>query len=252
MSKLNKLFDKIYVLTIERNIDRHSTVYKQLGDTQFEFWYGNDIPNNFPQYEYVIQMPDSFFLENFIDKNYVSMWTKGQLGAYLSIRQMIEKVSNDHECVLIFEDDFQVLQKDWINKVETAVKELPDDWDILLLGYFYYGKTYKLAYHRKFRWIPYVYNFVKKFILKKDSINKLPKYFSSNLDLAGASLGGHAYCISKRGAEKLMNHMKPMKDSGDLLLYRLILNNLVNAYSIYPCLFDQNRAFKSKTEPIGL
>jgi glycosyl transferase, family 25 len=251
MSKLNQLFDKIYVLTIKRNLDRHSKVYEQLGNSEFEFWYGTDIPQKFPQYEYVIQMPDIFFLENGIDKGYASFGTKGQLGAYFSIKKIIENVSLNHNCVLIFEDDFQVIYRNWEKKVEDALNELPADWDILLLGYFYYGKIYKLSYNRNLRWIPKLYNHFK-YLLKRERTVIIPEKISKNLDKSGSSLGGHAYCLSKKGAEKLMLHMNPMRDSGDLLVSRLIQTGALNAYSVYPCLFNQNREFESKTEVVNL
>jgi glycosyl transferase, family 25 len=251
MSKINQLFDKVYVLTIERNRDRHEAVNKHLNDTEFEFWYGIDIPQMFPDIEHVIQIPDTFFLNNKIDKKHVSAWTKGQLGAYLSIRNMIETVSTNHKCALMFEDDFVPVRLDWMEKVNAAIKDLPEDWDILLLGYFYYGKAYKLAYNRKLRFIPVLLNSLRKRLLGKNVVKKLPKKISTNLDLAGTSLGGHAYCISKKGAEKLMSYMTPMKESGDVLISKLIQNDLINAYAVYPCLFDQNRVFKSKTEVVN-
>ena len=250
MSVLNTIFDKIFVLTIERNAERHQSVKEHLTGTDFEFWYGIDVAKVFPNSDSVGLMPDAFFEEHRIDKSYVSAWTKGQLGAYTSIKNMISEVDKKYSRALIFEDDFVALKKDWQNILEKAVAELPDDWEILLVGYLYYGKGYKLCYNRKLRWIFNFYNFLKEYLGIKGFVRPTPKKYSTYLDLSGTALGGHAYALSNKGANKLMAHMTPMQKSGDILIKKLIENNEIEAYSVYPCLFGQNEKFGSKTEVV--
>lgn len=248
MSVLNKLFDKIYVLTIERNKDRHSCVKQNLKGIDFEFWYGIDIPQVFPHIDHVVNMPNDFFIENKIDKSYVIVWTKGQLGAYTSIRQMINEVKNKYKSVLIFEDDFTPIKKNWQKMLQKAYEELPANWDILLVGYLYDGTAYKLSYHRHLRWFFDIYNSAKKHLGLRGVVNSTPKKYSSHLDTSGTALGGHAYCLSDKGAKKLMQYLNPMRECGDILIKKLIEQNALNAYSVYPCLFQQNKSFGSKTE----
>lgn len=248
MSPLNELFDKIFVLTIERNKDRHPSVKQNLKGIDFEFWYGIDVPKIFPNVAHVVDMPDEFFVENKIDKSFVSVMTKGQLGAYTSIKQMINEVQDKYQSVLIFEDDFVALKDDWQDILKKAYEELPPDWDILLAGYLYYGKGYQMSYSRHRRWLFKLYNSSKRILGLGGIVNPIPKKYSWHLDKSGTGLGGHAYCISSQGAKKLMQYLTPMKESGDVLIKKLIEQNLLNAYSVYPCLFEQNKVFGSKTE----
>jgi glycosyl transferase family 25 len=145
MSPLNKLFDKIFVLIIERNQDRHPSVKQNLKGIDFEFWYGFNVPRLF-QMLLTFDMPYEFFVKSKIDKSFVSVMTKGQLGAYTSIGQMIKEVQDKYQRVLIFEDDVVALKDDWQEILRKAYEELPQDWDLLLAGDLYYGKGYEMSY----------------------------------------------------------------------------------------------------------
>jgi GR25 family glycosyltransferase involved in LPS biosynthesis len=248
---INTLIDKIYVLTIERNSDRHPSVKSILKDISFEFWYGLDAGHKFNDKKYVSDIEDEFFKDNDVDKEFASGSTIGQFGAYLSIKKMIDYIAkSEYEKVLLFEDDMLLLNKDWRNIFGKSLEELPADWDILLLGYFYDGKLYKYSYKRYMRPIITTYNKLRHFLRKKSLIRNLPLKFSKHLDISGYSMGGHAYCLSKKGAQILSAHMTPMRDSGDLLISRLISEKKIKAYSVYPCLFLQDSGFGSKTNTV--
>lgn len=248
---INNLVDKIYVLTIERNSDRHPNVRSILKGTSFEFWYGLDARDEFNGKKYVSDIEDNFFIENEIDKGFASSSTIGQFGAYLSIKKMIDYIAkSEYEKVLLFEDDLLPLNKDWKNIFKKSFEELPGDWDILLLGYFYDGSLYKYSYKRYMRPIIKAYNRLRHFLKKKSLIRNLPLKFSKHLDISGYSMGGHAYCLSKKGAQLLSSYLSPMRDSGDLLISRLVVEKKIKAFSVYPCLFFQDRKFASKTDTI--
>ena len=230
---------KIIVLTIDRHKDRHERIRDILKGIDFEFYYGFDAPKEFSYYSFVSEIPDNFFEEKCIDKNYVSRWSIGQLGAYYSIREMIKYAHDmDFESVLIFEDDFKPLCKNFIVNVNQALLQLPSEWDLFLLGFEYDGFTYKLAYHRAFRPLLILVNFIKKSI-NLNYIKKLPKKFNTNIDFAGNSFGGHAFIISRNGIKKLLNNMELLREGGDVLVNKLITENSLNAFSIYPLLFKQ-------------
>jgi GR25 family glycosyltransferase involved in LPS biosynthesis len=246
---LNTLFDKVFVLTIERNFDRHDNVRKILHNLNFEFWYGLDARLFFTDTKYVEDIEESFFRDQDIDRKFASGSTLGQFGAYYSIKKMIDFAANGNlQTTLIFEDDLLPIKGNWEKILWNAMQELPFDWDILLLGYLYDGRVYKQAYYRYLRGTVKAVNSLKRlFSGNKNAIPKLPVRFSSHLDKSGYSTGGQAFCISKKGARILQKHLSPMRDSGDLLISRLILENKLNAYSVYPCLFLQNALFPSKT-----
>ncbi len=244
---INTLFDKIFVLTINRNLKRRLIVDKNLKSIQFEYWFGFDLPSEFSNIKYVSDLSNEFFENNTLDKYSVKRMTKGQLGAYLSIKKIIEFIaSNDFKQVMIFEDDFNPLKKNWENILCNAIQELPNDWDILLVGYIYSGFSYKLAYYRTFRPLLKIWSWIKKIITNKPQII-LPNMFSNNLDTSGLCSGGHAFCLSHKGAILLSKHLNPMKMSGDELVCKLISEKKIKAYSVYPCLFSQNKLFESET-----
>ena len=252
-SVLNMIFDKIYVLTIDRNADRHPLVRTMLQDIDFEFWRGFDAGESFPSKTYVSEIDESFFLQNNIDRDFAISSTIGQLGAYLSIKNMIDHIANSNfKCVLIFEDDALPTRDDWRDVLLNAINELPEDWDILMAGYFLDGKLYKYANNRKVRPLINFFNTLKKLKNNKKVIKKIPSRYTTYLDLSGYSTGGHAYCLSSKGSKILSKHLKPMRDSGDLLFSRLVSEEKIKSFSVNPSLFIQNRNFESKTETVGL
>src|SRR5687767_8793687 len=102
--EIKGLFDKVYVLTIDRNADRHPLMFSMLQHTDFEFWNGFDAGANFPSKTYVSEIQESFFLEHNVDKDFAISSTMGQFGAYLSIKHMIDHIAaSSYEKVLIFE-----------------------------------------------------------------------------------------------------------------------------------------------------
>ena len=248
-TNINKLVDKIYVLTIERNSDRHPNIRSILESMDFEFWYGLDAPRNFAGKKYVSDIEDQFFINNDIDKGHVSRLTVGQFGAYFSIKKMINHVAKcEYDKVLIFEDDILPLKTNWKNILSKSLEELPEDWDILLVGYVYDGRLYKHCYNRNMRFVVKTYNALRSLLKKKNVIGRFPAKFSKHLDASGYCMGGHAYCLSKNGAKLLSSYLSPMQDSGDVLISHLIVEKKIKAYSVYPCLFFQDRRkFGSKT-----
>lgn len=247
MKKMKEIFDKIFVLTIKENADRHPSVKRILSDNTFEFWYGFNPKNEFKDAKYVRDIPIDFFNKNGIDFEYTTRFTMGQLGAYYSIKQMIDHIAeNKYNLVLNFEDDMTPLKSNWEEILENAIAELPIGWDILLVGYNYNGRIYKLNYHRSLRIVYRIWNKITNLFRKNGAISP-PVKFSQHLDYSGYSTGGHAYCISKKGAEILSAHLKPMCSSGDVLVGELLLTKKIKVFCVYPCLFEQNSNFDSKT-----
>ena len=247
MGEINDLVKKVQVLTIKRNSDRHDYVSEILKSVNFEFYFGLDLTEIYPGIQTINEIPDNYFFEYNIDKKHVIPYTKGQLGAYTAIRNMIFDLADENSgATLIFEDDLLPLKNNWISIFNKSLNELPNDWDILLLGYLYDGKIYQLNYRRAYRFVSRFINYFKKMFGFK-YIQVLPVKYSKHLDSAGVCTGGHAYCLSKNGAIKLKHYLSPMRESGDELIVKLITENKINAYSVYPCLFLQNSSFASKT-----
>lgn len=109
-------FDKIYCINLAERQDR---------------W--NECLNNFDKYK----------INNFeridaikIEANLPSK-RKGQIGCALSFCKCFEQIkNNNYNTVLIFEDDFEFkYDKDnTFQKLNSSLKELPENWDSLFLG----------------------------------------------------------------------------------------------------------------------
>ena len=123
---INQFLDKVFVLTIQRNAERHPHVNRVLANVAFEYWYGLDAPTVFQNIKYVSDIDEKFFQDNDVDKGYVSRFALGQFGAYFSIKKMIDHiVERGFERTLIFEDDLLPLQKDWEDIFGHALEQLP-------------------------------------------------------------------------------------------------------------------------------
>jgi GR25 family glycosyltransferase involved in LPS biosynthesis len=62
--------------------------------------------------------------------------TKGEIGCYLSHIHMLKKALESKKQVLILEDDANI-KVDTFQKIK-ALKDIPEDWDILSIGYNYF------------------------------------------------------------------------------------------------------------------
>jgi GR25 family glycosyltransferase involved in LPS biosynthesis len=218
-----------------------------LKEIDFEFYYGFDAPLNFVGLKYVSDIPKSFFVDNKIDYEYVKRWSIGQLGAYFSIRELIQNAySNGFNRVLIFEDDIVTDSVDFTKDINLALFNLPEKWDILKLGYEYDGRFYKYAYKRRYRMFLIAFNFLKKLFNMKHVVS-LPKRVNTQIDKAGNSFGGHAFILNRSGLNKLLENMYPLREGGDVLINSMITENQIEAFSIYPILFRQLNKNDSST-----
>lgn len=153
-------FNKIYCINLEERTDR---------------W--EECLNNFNQYG----------IENVTKINAIKPTGNlppkriGQVGCSLSFAYCIDKAINEKlDNVLILEDDFEfhLEKEDLHKKINSALKELPEDWDSL-----HFGGT--------------VGNFF--------GIDPLEKY-SENLLKLKSAFAAHCICYSNKGLKKILNH----------------------------------------------
>ena len=137
----------------------------------------------------------------------INMWSQpGQLGG-ATTHNLCAKVAKhmnwDH--VAIFEDDF-VLCEDFEQRLETGVKQLPKDWDIVFLG----GCRHQAP----------------------------PTYYSDNLVRANKTFGMVGYILNKKFYDK---YIECTNDIGNLgIEYGLFkYQHKVNSFAIYPEVITQ-------------
>jgi glycosyl transferase, family 25 len=126
--------DKIYVINLKKNNDRLNVFMDKakkanVNVERFEAVNGKKLPKKHP--DIIKHFTKIIFLN------------KGQIGCALShIKILEDAIKNNYKNIIVFEDD-AIIPKDFWKKFNQAYKELPKNWDMLLLGINTgYGKLY--------------------------------------------------------------------------------------------------------------
>lgn len=61
-------------------------------------------------------------------------WPRGQIGCALSHLEAWHACQSSGECLLVFEDDV-LLGTHWCSRLQALMRQLPEGWDLLLLGW---------------------------------------------------------------------------------------------------------------------
>ena len=164
----------------------------------------------------------------------------GELGASLSHRRAYEEaVRNGWRRVLVFEDDLVPRPAD-LPALGAALSELPEDWDLVWLGYTNFERVtlrdrlkqavyVPMAAMRLLKWTP------------AEVLRFHPKPYSAHLRRAGLHHCAHAYAVSLAGARKLLELQTPVAWVADQLLVHAVLAAKVKAFVTEPQFFDQER-----------
>lgn len=131
----------------------------------------------------------------------------GEMGIWIStINVWRYIVDNKIDKMLVFEDDI-LLQEDFIEKLNTCIKDLPDDFDFLSLYYF----------------------------LEHNEISDETDIGSLNIQKSNKQYSaGQATLYSYAGAKKLFKCLKRkgLEYTSDCFIFRQSLEGLVKGYSI--------------------
>jgi glycosyl transferase family 25 len=146
--------------------------------------------------------------------------TNNELGCYLSHLMLIKKaINSDKKYTVIFEDDFNIVTKDLNKEILDITKKVDDNFDIIYLGNMYESKSEKIVDN----------------IYKKHNIIRL--------------LGTHALLINNKNALSIYKNILNINHAIDQVLEKLINENKLNVYVIYPSLVFQNAKFNSSLRP---
>lgn len=125
MAPIKRIYiDKTYVINLKKNKDRWDNILNlannaNLKITRFDAIYGKELDND----DYRIK---KYFKMNILNKN--------QIGCALShISIWEDAVKNDYDNIIIFEDD-AIIPPEFNNRLNTILNQLPDNWDMVLLG----------------------------------------------------------------------------------------------------------------------
>lgn len=233
---LNQYFDKIYVLTLRRATDRHIQVAQDLAGINFEFFYGED-KQAFTIEEAIkskVYCPQRTKKEN----RFYPQLSHGEVAcAWSHLNIYKDMVRNGYQRVLIFEDDVVTIN-DNLEKIADSLRQAPQSWDVIYLGYDKYGrkprKTIKHLFYKAIgalRITPWTY---------KMFCNYYPKHHSEYFLKAGYHNGAYAYAVSLEGAQKMISYQTPIAFSSDTMIAYATMKELINAYLLINKAFNEN------------
>ena len=214
IKKEKLLIDKIYCIALEKRLD-------YMKKTLINYY-------NFPKYKITFIKPylkdklniDELIKNNILYKN--NNLSLGQIACYLSHYKCLNLFNKSNkEICLLFEDDIEQTNKDVITKINSIIKNVPKNFDII-----YLGRCFSKCY--------------------------LDKKINEDLCKTKYSLCMHSYIVSKKGCKKILKHLFPIKIPIDNLLGNLSYSGKLNSYATTKQIFEQKREktgrFKSNLE----
>lgn len=210
-SVFNQIFDKVYVINMEKSHDRLQYITNHLNEKNIKWERFNAIDGKKIQNDQ---------LETNVGKLCQNFCSKPMIGCALSHKTLWQTVlDNNLQSALIMEDDVEILD-DYTQTIINAWKQLPSDWDILLLGCA--GLCNKNGYNDVSN---FLFNIVQPFKNKK-SIN------CKNIFIPDFPTGFFCYAVSKNGCKKLLDIIDKVNYHVD---YQVSNNfDRINIYAIDP------------------
>lgn len=233
---LEQYFDKILVVSVPRFTERHERVKQSLEGLSFDFFWGADKLS----LDYETAKANGTYDEQKAKKlqRQGKILNLGEIACSLSHRMVYTAmVKNNWKKVLILEDDVLANTKS-LAELPAALDELPDDWELVYLGYLKHEKITTSLKTKQF-----FYKILSALGLMawtyKMVTNLLPKPFSTHLKKAGFHDCTHAYAVTLLAAEKLLAAQTPVVYRADDLLSATIMSGALKAFVTEPKFFDQ-------------
>lgn len=249
---LNSYFDKILLLTIERNLKRLPEVRKNYNGLNFEVFLGIDgskmnITDLQKKGEIALNI-NEIYLEDSL--KYMNMSVGPLLNNQIAVSSSHKKIyqyikDNGFNKVLILEDDSIPVEKN-LHYVAETLKEVPNDWELLFLGHIYnndFSFWGRLKYYHLVNFL-YRIGVRTNFVMRKK--RSYPTDFSSLVKKQGGHIGTHAYALHGEGAAKLLEIQTPLTHAAsDFLTMDAAATNKIRAYTCRHMFFEQNMELPS-------
>ena len=233
---LQQYFDQILVVTVPRFAERQAQVKERLAGLPFAFFQGAD--------KLQLDMDQLKNNGEYDEKQAAAKQRRGmalnsgEVACALSHRKVYEKMIREGwKKILILEDDVVPAYEELALLPET-LRELPEDWELVYLGYLKHEKVTAGLKMKQFFYSIGAAIGLMKWSLKMVG-NLLPRPFSKHLRRAGFHDCTHAYAITLAAAEKLMNAQTPVVYRADDLLSALTMKGELKAFVTDPKFFGQ-------------
>jgi len=246
---LNDFFDKVFIITLRDNKERHQLFKSVLNGLDYEIHWGvvgKELDISKLDRKGIIDLQKQEELSG-------KFLSKGEIGcamSHLSVYKTILK--RGYKNALVFEDDIR-LSEDNIHELyhtlKSSLSELPDEWEFLYLGYADNNSGLTLPVHLRV-WLAYpvlsIFNY-KKFNPFKFR-RRYPRKYSANLQKAGYHFRIHSYGITTAGAKKIINFQSPITRAADNAISEMCSLGLLNAFRLKNRIFYQNRELDTTIE----
>ncbi len=244
---LNDYFDKIVVLTLPRLTDRITYINKTLEGLNFEFFFGTD-----KEKTTIEELKEQGLYSTALYREFYKKPTEISSGmlccalGHVSIYEYI--IENGFQRTLVLEDDVEPLYKH-LSKFPVITKELPEDWELLYLGY---EKNETLGIREKLSrfMLTKIPHHAQLKISREIFRHYYPVPFSPHIAKAGFHDCCHAYALTLGAAKKLLKHSKPVGFHPDNLLSYMNCTGQLNGYISRLKLFNQLSAFVNKFDSL--
>ena len=152
------------------------------------------------------------------------LMTPGMVGCFLSHVKCWQLCVKQKAPLIVFEDDV-VVSPEFGSKLSAAMENLPDDWDVLMLGAL--GAISPKYYH---------INFLHAVLAGG---LRWPRWHSTDVHEPMRPFGTHAYVVSPRGAAKLLQKCPKVNYHVDVVMWGL---RSLRLYAIHPLVAKQTHA----------
>ena len=233
---MHQYFDRILVVSVPRFAERHVKLKTNLEGLPFDFFWGADkLELNYDEAKTNGTYDEQHAKK--LQRQHKAL-NPGEVACSLSHRMVYaEMVKNNWEKVLILEDDVLPIAEN-LAKLPAVLDELPDNWELVYLGYLKHEKVTPSLKAKQF-----FYKILSALGLMawsyKMVTNLLPKPFSRHLKKAGFHDCTHAYAVTLAGAKKLLAAQTPVVYRADDLLSATIMKGELKAFVTEPKFFDQ-------------
>jgi len=176
-----------------------------------------------------------------VSNTYKTFGPKSAIGCAISHMNVWKLfLETEEEYAIIFEDDV-VLEDNFNEKLEVALKEVPKDYDILYLGCT--GCDNEQQFN--------IVKFTASFWIAPKTFNP-HQQITDNIGIPSVAFSTHAYIVSRKGATKLLKYLDgKLYHHIDFCIQQLVLDNKIESYSTTPRIAYQTSTDDTPSENVS-
>jgi glycosyl transferase, family 25 len=230
LAVLNEFFDRVFVITIERNAERRALLEADLGGVEFTYLFGVD------GWLLGEDALCAVYDEELAQKTYGRPLSVGQIGCALSHRMVYEAIVCDGlERVLILEDDARPCT-DGVARLPAMLRRLPEDWDLHYLYTFRPDETPWLRAKKRLLY-PVMHRFGSDRHAPERIRREYSRRYAPNVRRAGQHWFALAYAVTQATAQRMLEFQMPIRTVADDVTRHMCASPDVNAFLSEPNVF---------------